>query len=86
MSFTALDRRFLHSLKIAADPEPAPAPDEIDETCELLLAEGIPVTAENWMNLNFAWNPPTPPFDGELLSELPRWVRRAYDEDEDEED
>ena len=76
------DAKFLSACGIRTDPEPAPAPDEIDETCEHLLAEGIPVTAENWMRLNFAGNPPAiGEVDGEILAELPRWVRAVYDPD-----
>jgi len=80
--FTTKDRKFLSACGILADPEPAPAPDEIDGTCDLLLAEGIPVTAENWMNLQFAGRPPAiGDVDGEVLAELPDWVRAVYDPD-----
>ena len=55
-----------------------------DGTVMLLRLAGIPVTAENWLRLAFAGDPPTPPFDGELAAELPDWVRRAFDSDDDE--
>ena len=88
--FTKQDRRFLRALKIAVEPEPKPAPDEIDETCQVLLEMGLPVNAESWMNLQFAGHPPAiGDVDGELLAELPRWIRAVYDpnfEPADEED
>jgi hypothetical protein len=56
----------------------------MDETIRLLQATNIPVTAESWMRMQFAGNPPTPPFDGELLAELPDWVRSAYGDDNQE--
>ena len=55
-----------------------------DDTVTLLRLAGIPVTAENWLRLAFAGDPPTPPFDGELAAELPDWVRRTFDSDDDE--
>jgi hypothetical protein len=74
------DKRFLESVGIAADLEPVPAPNEIDETCKMLLAAGVPVTAANWMNLQFAGHPPAiGKVEGEVLSMFPRWVRAAYD-------
>jgi len=91
MKFTPADQVFLHACGILADPEPTPAPDEIDETCRWLQQSGVPVTAENWMNLQFAGKPPNiGEVDGEILAELPRFVRAVYDPDfnpaDDEED
>ena len=63
------------------------APDELDGTCRLLLAAGIPVTAENWMNLQFAGRPPAVgEVDGEILAELPDFVRKVYDPDYEPDD
>jgi hypothetical protein len=76
------DAAFLRAVGIAADPEPGPAPHEWDETCDWLREAGAPVTAESWMNLQFAGNPPAiGEVDGEILAELPRWVRAVYDPD-----
>jgi hypothetical protein len=86
------DELFLHSCAIAVDLEPVPAPNEIDETCKMLLAAGVPVTSANWMNLQFAGHPPAiGKVEGEVLSMLPRWVRAVYDpgfepDEDDEED
>ena len=85
MTFTRADRRFLKSLKVAVD-EPKPTQRvSVDETVRLLRSNGIPVTPENWMRLQFAGNPPEiGEVDGEILSELPAWVREEYDLDFDE--
>lgn len=59
----------------------------VDGTVRQLQEAGIPVTAENWMRLQFAGRPPTVgEVDGEVLAELPRWVRKVYDPDFEEEE
>jgi len=65
-----------------------PLPEPADETVRWLIRCGVPVTAENWMLLQFAGHPPAVgEVDGEILAELPRWVRSVYDPDyEPEED
>jgi len=84
--FTKKDRRFLQSVGIAIEPAPKPAPSEIDGTVRWLRRAGVPVTAENWMNLQFMGNPPAiGEVDGEILVDLPRWVRAVYDPDFEEE-
>ncbi len=58
-----------------------------DDTVLMLRKFGIPVTAENWMRSQFCGNPPAVgEVDGEILSELPRWVRKVYDPDFEEDD
>ncbi len=98
LTFTKKDLRLLKSMGISAERthdetmlalaqriarHDAPGIPE-DGTVRLLRMAGIPVTAENWLRLAFAGDPPTPPFDGELAAELPDWVRRAFDSKEDE--
>ena len=98
LTFTRKDMRLLKSMGISAERthdetmlalaqriarHGAPGIPE-DGTVMLLRLAGIPVTAENWLLLAFAGHPPTPPFDGELSSELPDWVRRAFGSDDDE--
>jgi hypothetical protein len=51
----------------------------IDGTVQWLMRAGVPVTAENWLNLQWMGNPPKPPYDGEFLADLPDWVRQALD-------
>jgi hypothetical protein len=64
-----------------------PAPLQLDGTCQALLSLGLPLTAENWMRLQFAGDPPAVgEVDGEVLAECPRWVRAFYDPDYDPED
>jgi hypothetical protein len=62
----------------------------VDGTVRALQKAGVPVTAEAWMNLQFAGRPPAVgQVDGEVLAMLPRWVRAVYDpnfEPADEED
>ena len=97
LTFTKKDLRLLKSMGISVERRhnetmlelaqriarhDAPGIPE-DGTVMLLRLAGIPVTAENWLTLAFAGDPPTPPFEGELASELPDWVRRAFDSDED---
>jgi hypothetical protein len=90
-NFTKEDSDFLRECGIA-DAAPSakhPEPHEIDDTCRWLMAAGVEVTAENWMTLNFAGHPPAiGEVDGEILADLPDWVRAVYDPDfePDEED
>jgi hypothetical protein len=62
----------------------------VDGTVRQLQEAGVPVTAENWMRLQFAGHPPAVgEVDGEVLVDLPRWMRAVYDpnfEPTDEED
>jgi hypothetical protein len=98
LTFTENDLRLLKSMGISAGRthcetmlalarriarHDAPGIPE-DGTVVMLRLAGIPVTARNWLRLAFAGDPPTPPFDGELAAELPDWVRRAFDSDDDE--
>jgi hypothetical protein len=55
-----------------------------DDTVRWLRRAGVPVTAENWMQLQFMGNPPQRPLDGELLASLPDWVRQEYHPEEAE--
>lgn len=61
-----------------------------DDTVLWLRRAGVPVTAENWMQLQFMGNPPAiGEIDGEILADLPDFVRKVYDPDfepDDEED
>lgn len=98
LTFTKNDLRLLKSMGISAERtqgetfltqaqriarHDAPGIPE-DSTMVMLRLAGIPITAENWLTLAFAGDPPTPPFDGELAAELPDWVRRAFESDDDE--
>jgi hypothetical protein len=98
LTFTEKDLRLLKSMGISAGRthdetilelarriarHDAPGIPE-DGTVMLLRLAGIPVTAENWLRLAFAGDPPTPPFARELAAQLPDWVRRAFDCGEDE--
>ena len=98
LTFTKKDLRLLKSMGISAERthdetmlalaeriarHEAPGIPE-DGTVMLLRRAGIPVTAENWLMLAFAGDPPTPPFDGELAAGLPDWIRRAFESDDDE--
>ena len=98
LTFTKKDLRLLKAMGISAESthdettlaltqriarHDAPGIPE-DGTVTLLRLAEIPVTAENWLRLAFAGDPPTPPFDGELAAELPDWVRRTFDSDDDE--
>ncbi len=59
----------------------------VDETVRMLQEAGVPVTAENWMNLQFAGHPPAVgEVDGEVLAMLPDFVRKVYDPDYEEDD
>jgi hypothetical protein len=86
MAFTNQDLRFLKSLKIAADPEPAPIQVPFDETSRILQELGIPITRENYLRLAFGGRPPEEPLDGEIESELqdvgaPAWWFGTFEED-----
>jgi hypothetical protein len=48
------------------------APMQLDGTCRLLLAIGLPLTRENYLRLAFAGKPPEEPLDGEIEAELPK--------------
>jgi hypothetical protein len=51
------------------------APIQLDGTCRLLLALGLPLTRENYLQLAFAGHPPEEPLDGEIEAELPEQFR-----------
>jgi hypothetical protein len=64
-------------------------PIHLDSTCQTLqeLELGLPLTAEDWMRLNFAGRPPAVgEVDGEILAELPDFVRKVYDPDYEPDD
>jgi hypothetical protein len=51
-----------------------------DDTVRWLRRAGVPVTAENWMQVQFMGNPPViGEVDGEILASLPDFVRKVYD-------
>jgi hypothetical protein len=60
------------------------APIELDGTCRLLLAHGLPITREDYLRWEFLGNPPAEPLDGELEAELPDGIRKDENTDNDE--
>ena len=87
---TREDLKFLRDCGIAAPSITKHVPpSQWDDTCRMLVEAGVPVTAQNWMMLQFAGHPPAiGEVDGEILADLPDWVRAVYDPDfePDEED
>jgi hypothetical protein len=55
------------------------APLQLDGTCRLLLALGLPLTRENYLQLAFAGHPPEE-LDGEIEAELPEQFQ-TWDDD-----
>jgi len=96
--FTKKDKKFLKSVGIAAEPTHDEdimkcakriarhtSPIQLDGTCRLLLAVGLPLTRENYLRLAFAGKPPDEPLDGEIEAELPEEFQ-TWDSGEDKEE
>ena len=93
ISFTKADRDFLNACGICVEPTFAEQrmelaqriathvpPMQLDGTCRILLALGIPLTRENYLMLAFAGHPPQE-LDGEIEAQLPEMFRTNEDED-----